>query len=62
MPSRFGVPTSPRSRATRAHSCLTASGGAAPGLGRLLGAARTGLSVYELPPGQAVSPYHYEES
>ncbi len=26
----------------------------------MLGAARTGLSVYELPPGQAVSPYHYE--
>ena len=26
-----------------------------------LGAVRTGLSVYELPPGQAVSPYHYEE-
>lgn len=30
-------------------------------LGAALGAARTGLSVYELPPGQAVSPYHYEE-
>jgi uncharacterized cupin superfamily protein len=29
-------------------------------VGTLLGAARTGLSVYELPPGQAVSPYHYE--
>ena len=29
--------------------------------GAALGAARTGLSVYELPPGQAVSPYHYEE-
>ena len=29
-------------------------------LGAALGAARTGLSVYELPPGQAVSPYHYE--
>jgi uncharacterized cupin superfamily protein len=29
-------------------------------LGALVGAARTGLSVYELPPGQAVSPYHYE--
>jgi uncharacterized cupin superfamily protein len=25
-----------------------------------LGATRTGLSVYELPPGQAVCPYHYE--
>jgi uncharacterized cupin superfamily protein len=30
-------------------------------VGGTLGAARTGLSVYELPPGQAVSPYHYEE-
>jgi uncharacterized cupin superfamily protein len=30
-------------------------------VGTLLGAARTGLSVYELPPGQAVSPYHYED-
>jgi uncharacterized cupin superfamily protein len=29
-------------------------------VGPLVGAARTGLSVYELPPGQAVSPYHYE--
>jgi uncharacterized cupin superfamily protein len=29
-------------------------------VGALVGAARTGLSVYELPPGQAVSPYHYE--
>ena len=29
-------------------------------VGALLGAARTGLSVYELPPGQAVGPYHYE--
>jgi uncharacterized cupin superfamily protein len=26
-----------------------------------MGAARTGLSVYELPPGQAVGPYHYED-
>jgi len=24
------------------------------------GAGRTGISVYELPPGQAVCPYHYE--
>jgi uncharacterized cupin superfamily protein len=31
-----------------------------PGPG--LGATRTGLSVYELPPGQAVCPYHYEHS
>jgi uncharacterized cupin superfamily protein len=30
-------------------------------VGTLLGAERTGLSVYELPPGQAVSPYHYED-
>ena len=30
-------------------------------VGAALGAARTGLSVYELPPGQAVSPYHYED-
>jgi uncharacterized cupin superfamily protein len=29
-------------------------------LGKLLGAAATGVSVYELPPGQAVCPYHYE--
>jgi uncharacterized cupin superfamily protein len=30
-------------------------------VGAALGAARTGLSVYELPAGQAVSPYHYED-
>jgi len=30
-------------------------------VGAALGAARTGLSVYELPPGQAVGPYHYED-
>ena len=29
-------------------------------LGRGLGAKDTGTSVYELPPGQAVCPYHYE--
>jgi uncharacterized cupin superfamily protein len=29
-------------------------------LGPLLGAAETGITVYELPPGQAVCPYHYE--
>ena len=29
--------------------------------GAALGAARTGLSVYDLPPGQAVGPYHYED-
>jgi uncharacterized cupin superfamily protein len=28
--------------------------------GARLGAQRTGASVYELPPGQAVCPYHYE--
>jgi uncharacterized cupin superfamily protein len=27
---------------------------------RALGAARTGATLYELPPGQAVCPYHYE--
>jgi uncharacterized cupin superfamily protein len=30
-------------------------------VGTALGATRTGLSVYELPPGQAVGPYHYED-
>jgi uncharacterized cupin superfamily protein len=29
-------------------------------LGRLTGATTTGVSVYELPPGQAICPYHYE--
>jgi uncharacterized cupin superfamily protein len=29
-------------------------------LGRGLGARETGASVYELPPGQSVCPYHYE--
>ena len=29
-------------------------------LGPRLGATRTGTSVYELPPGQALCPYHYE--
>ncbi|HVQ57513.1 MAG TPA: cupin domain-containing protein [Solirubrobacterales bacterium] len=29
-------------------------------LGKLLGASESGISVYELPPGQAVCPYHYE--
>jgi uncharacterized cupin superfamily protein len=28
--------------------------------GRRLGARQTGTSVYELPPGQAICPYHYE--
>jgi uncharacterized cupin superfamily protein len=30
-------------------------------VGTALGAVCTGLSVYELPPGQAVGPYHYED-
>jgi uncharacterized cupin superfamily protein len=29
-------------------------------VGRSLGAKATGTSVYELPPGQAICPYHYE--
>jgi uncharacterized cupin superfamily protein len=29
-------------------------------LGRDLGARETGASVYELPPGQSICPYHYE--
>jgi uncharacterized cupin superfamily protein len=29
-------------------------------LGPLLGARQTGTSLYELPPGQALCPYHYE--
>jgi uncharacterized cupin superfamily protein len=29
-------------------------------LGKLLGASESGASVYELPPGQSVCPYHYE--
>jgi uncharacterized cupin superfamily protein len=29
-------------------------------LGKLLGGDDSGISVYELPPGQAVCPYHYE--
>jgi uncharacterized cupin superfamily protein len=28
--------------------------------GRQLGAEQTGASVYELPPGQSICPYHYE--
>jgi len=28
--------------------------------GKKLGAAVTGMSIYELPPGQAICPYHYE--
>jgi uncharacterized cupin superfamily protein len=29
-------------------------------LGEPMGAVGTGMSVYELPPGQAIAPYHYE--
>jgi uncharacterized cupin superfamily protein len=29
-------------------------------LGKLLGASESGITVYELPPGQSVCPYHYE--
>lgn len=29
-------------------------------LGKGLGTERTGVSVYEIPPGQSVCPYHYE--
>ncbi len=29
-------------------------------LGKLLGAEESGISVYEVPPGQSVCPYHYE--
>jgi uncharacterized cupin superfamily protein len=28
--------------------------------GKELGAKATGMSIYELPPGQAICPYHYE--
>lgn len=30
--------------------------------GKQLGAEETGTSVYELPPGQAICPYHYEHA
>jgi uncharacterized cupin superfamily protein len=29
-------------------------------LGKLLGAKESGITVYEIPPGQSVCPYHYE--
>jgi uncharacterized cupin superfamily protein len=29
-------------------------------LGKTIGATTTGVSIYELPPGQAICPYHYE--
>lgn len=31
-------------------------------LGTVVGAERSGASLYELPPGQAVCPYHYEHA
>ena len=31
-------------------------------VGPLLGAEQLGLSVYELPPGQSICPYHYENA
>jgi uncharacterized cupin superfamily protein len=34
--------------------------GRAVRVGRKIGAAQLGLSVYELPPGQAICPYHFE--
>jgi uncharacterized cupin superfamily protein len=30
-------------------------------LGKRVGASRTGASVYELSPGEAIGPYHYED-
>lgn len=29
-------------------------------LGKLLGAEESGISVYDVPPGQSICPYHYE--
>jgi len=29
-------------------------------LGKLLGAEQSGISAYEIPPGQSICPYHYE--
>ena len=29
-------------------------------IGKLVGSASSGMSIYELPPGQAICPYHYE--
>ena len=34
--------------------------GRAARVGSKLGAARLGMSVYELPPGEAIGPYHFE--
>lgn len=32
----------------------------AASIGKRLGASRLGMTVYELPPGQAICPYHFE--
>ena len=32
----------------------------AASIGKRIGAARIGMTVYELPPGQAICPYHFE--
>ena len=61
MNSRPGSASEPRR--DRLRSASTAPDGFrrnSTRVGAALGAARTGLSVYELPPGQAISPYHYE--
>jgi len=34
--------------------------GRAARVGRLLGGSRLGMSVYDLPPGEAIGPYHFE--
>src|SRR3954452_20579062 len=34
--------------------------GRAARVGSMLGAARLGMSVYDLPPGEAIGPYHFE--
>ena len=34
--------------------------GRAARVGRMVGGARLGMSVYELPPGEAIGPYHFE--
>jgi uncharacterized cupin superfamily protein len=40
----------------------TASGGSQIRLGALLGASRLGATLYEIPPGERVGPYHYEHN
>jgi hypothetical protein len=52
--SLFGVPTSPRLRASRVRNFPMDSGGQHP-TWRGARRGRTGLSVYELPPGKAQS-------